>query len=66
MKQNRSKSVKIGQVRPANRLEKSSGLPGKIGQNISELVKTGSKLGQIRRALPRNTKIPREEASKSQ
>ena len=37
----------------------------KIGQNKSELVKTGSKSGQIGRNVPRNTKIPREAASKS-
>ena len=58
--------MKIGQVRPVNVGigENRSGLPGKIGQNRSELVKTGSKLGQIGRNVPRNTKIPKEEASK--
>ena len=45
--------------------ENRSGLPGEIGQNGSELVKTGGKLGQIGRNVPRNTTIPREEASKS-
>ena len=46
--------------------ENRSGLPGEMGQNRSELVKTGSKLGKIGRNVPRNTKNPREEASKSQ
>ena len=41
-------------------------MPGEIGENRSELVKTGPKSGQIGRNVPRNTKIPREEASKSQ
>ena len=55
--------MKIGQVRPANRSEwvkNRSCLPGEIGQNRSELVKTGSKSGQIARNVPRTTKIPRE------
>ena len=56
--------MRIGQVRETKQVgigENRSGLPGEIGQDRSELVKTGSKLGQIGRNVPRNTKIPREE-----
>ena len=50
--------MKIGQVRAANRLEideNGPGLPNEVGQNKSELVKTGSKLGQIGRDVTRKT-----------
>ena len=52
-----TKSVEIGENR--------SGLPCETGPKRSELVKTGPKFSQIEPDVPRNTKIPREEASKS-
>ena len=46
---NRSKEVKNRSGPPGEEVgigENRSGLPGKIGQNRSELAKTGSKFGQ--------------------